>query len=88
MTPRPAIVVCMMLWAGLTAAGQDSVVSRTPDRIERLQQWIEAVERHESGEADDALMRVASWDRTILWNVWIDSNAIVSLVREPDVLAL
>ena len=81
MTPRPAIVVCMMLWAGLTAGGQD----RTPDRVERLQQWIEAVEQHELGEADEALMRVASWDRTTLWNVWIDSNTIVSLAREPNI---
>jgi tetratricopeptide (TPR) repeat protein len=80
--PHPAIVVCMMLWAGLTAGGQD----RTPDRVERLQQWIEAVEQHELGEADDSLQRVASWDRTTLWNVWIDSNAIVSLAREPNVL--
>ncbi len=82
MKPRPAIVVCMMLWAGLTAGGQD----RTPDRVERLRQWIEAVEQHELGEADEALMRVASWDRTTLWRVWIDVGAIVSLIREPDVL--
>jgi tetratricopeptide (TPR) repeat protein len=78
---RTAIVVCMMLWAGLTAGGQD----RTPDRIGRLQQWIQAVEQHELGEIDEPLQRVASWDRNTLWLVWMDVGTIVSLVREPDV---
>src|SRR5688572_16870223 len=76
----------MMLWGGLTARGQDSAVSRTPDRIERLRQWLEAVEQHQPGSADEALQRVASWDRNTLWQVWMDVGATVSLVREPDVL--
>ncbi len=82
MTFRTAIVVCMMLWAGLTAGGQD----RTPDRIGRLEQWLEAIEQHRLGEPDESLLRVASWDRNTLWLVWMDVGTIVSLVREPDVL--
>jgi tetratricopeptide (TPR) repeat protein len=82
MRPRTAIVVCMMLWATLTAGGQD----RTPDRVERLRQWLDAVEQHELGEADESLLRVASWDRATLWRVWMDVGAIVSLVREPRIL--
>jgi hypothetical protein len=76
----------MMLWVGQTARGQDSLVSRTPDRIERLRQWLDAVEQHEPGSADESLLRVASWDRNTLWRVWMDVGTIVSLVREPDVL--
>jgi Flp pilus assembly protein TadD len=71
----------MMLWASPAAGGQD----RTPDRVDRLRQWLEAVEQHELGEIDEPLMRVASWDRTTLWVVWMDVGTIVSLVREPDV---
>jgi tetratricopeptide (TPR) repeat protein len=71
----------MMLWAGLTAGGQD----RTPDRIDRLRQWLEALEQHELGEIDTPLQRVASWDRNTLWLVWMDVGSVVSLVREPDV---
>jgi len=74
-----------MVGAGHTANAQDSV-SRPPDRIGRLEQWLEAVERHEPGAADDPLMRVASWDRTTLWRVWVDLLSLVSLVREPEVL--
>jgi tetratricopeptide (TPR) repeat protein len=80
--PRPAIVISMMLWAGLTAGGQD----RTPDRVDRLRQWLEAVEQHELGEVDEPLQRVASWDRNTLWLVWMDVGSIVSLVREPNIL--
>jgi hypothetical protein len=79
------MVIVMVIWTGTTARGQDSVVSRTPDRIGRLEQWLEAVEQHEFGTADDPLMRVASWDRRTLWLVWQDVGAVVSLVREPDI---
>ena len=61
-------------------------MSRTPDRIDRLRQWLDAVEQHEPGAADESLLRVASWDRTTLWRVWMDVGTIVSLVREPDIL--
>jgi hypothetical protein len=71
----------MMLWAGVTAGGQD----RTPDRVDRLRQWLEAIEQHELGELDEPLRRVASWDRNTLWLVWMDVGTIVSLVREPDI---
>jgi tetratricopeptide (TPR) repeat protein len=74
-----------MLWTGSVTQGQDSAVERKLDRIDRLRQWLDAVEEHEPGVPDDALMRVASWDRTTLWRIWIDVTSIVSLVREPDV---
>ena len=86
MIVRTGIVIGMMLWAGQAAGGQDSILSRTPDRIERLRQWLDAVEHHELGLPDDPLLRVSSWDRATLWRVWVDVGAIVSLIRDPDVL--
>jgi hypothetical protein len=75
-----------MLWTGSATRGQNSAVDRPPDRVDRLRQWLDAVEQHEPGAADDALLRVASWDRMTLWRVWIDVGSIVSLVRDPNVL--
>jgi tetratricopeptide (TPR) repeat protein len=82
---RTALVIVVMLWTGSTTRGQSPAVDRTPDRVDRLQQWLDAVDQHEPGVADDALLRVASWDRRTLWRLWIDIGTIVSLVREPSV---
>ena len=83
---RTALVIVVMLWTGSATRGQGSAIDRTPDRVDRLSQWLDAVEQHEPGAADDALLRVASWDRMTLWRVWIDAGTIVSLVRDPNVL--
>jgi len=85
-TLRTALALVLISWTGLAGGAQDSVVTRKLDRLDRLQQWLDAVEQHEFGTADDPLMRVASWDRNTLWLVWQDVSSVVSLVREPDVL--
>jgi tetratricopeptide (TPR) repeat protein len=75
-----------MLWACEVGDAQDQLVAKAPDRIERLRSWLDAVDQHQLGEPDEPLLRVASWDRTTLWRVWIDVGAVVSLVREPAIL--
>jgi len=81
---RTAVALVLISWSGFAGA-QDSLVTRKLDRIDRLEQWLDAVEQHELGAADDPLMRVASWDRNTLWLVWQDVSSVVSLVREPDI---
>jgi len=83
---RVAAVVVLMLWTGHLVHGQDSVVSRPLDRMDRLREWLDAVEQHEPGSGDEALLRIASWDRAMLWLVWMDAGSLVSLVREPGIL--
>ncbi len=80
-----ALVIVVMLWTGSATHAQDSAVERKIDRIDRLQQWIDAVEQHEPGVLDDSVQRVAAWDRTTLWRVWVDVGSIVSLVRDPNI---
>jgi tetratricopeptide (TPR) repeat protein len=74
-----------MLWTGSVTRGQDSAVERKIDRIDRVRQWVDAVEQHQPGLPDDALLRVAAWDRATLWRVWADVGSIVSLIRVPNV---
>jgi len=53
-----ALVIAVMLWTGSVTRGQESAVERKIDRIDRARQWVDAVEEHEPGAADDALLRV------------------------------
>ena len=55
-------------------------------RIERLEAWIAAVERHEPGELDGSTRLVNEWGAGELRFLWYDVTSLVSLVREPDVL--
>ncbi len=82
---RTAVALVLMSLSGFEAGAQDSLVTRKLDRLDRLQQWLDAIEQHELGAADDPLLRVASWDRSTLWLVWQDVSSVVSIVREPDV---
>jgi tetratricopeptide (TPR) repeat protein len=47
--------------------------------------WLEAVERHVPGNADDPVLLVRDWDGATLRLIWVDFTTIVSLIREPDV---
>jgi hypothetical protein len=73
-------------YEGGAPQGKDlSSASKPRSRIDRLEEWIAAVERHEPGSADGPVMNVAQWGQTELQQVWIDVRSIVSLVLKPDV---
>ena len=84
MRVRTTVFIVVTLWAAPLVAGGQGSVLRKLDRIDRLEQWLDAVEQHELGTADDPLLRVASWDRNTLWLIWQDISSVVSLVRDPD----
>jgi tetratricopeptide (TPR) repeat protein len=52
-------------------------------RLIRLEQWLKAVMRHEPGTTDDAAERVSAWSNSELRALWIDTNVVVQLVRNP-----
>jgi tetratricopeptide (TPR) repeat protein len=57
----------------------DSTV--TPERINRFERWLKAVDRHEPGTTDDALEDVASWPTADLRPLWADVKFLAALMR-------
>jgi len=85
-------VAFVLLAACWTAAGQmrrsgeplslDTAVDDvTNDRIQRLKQWLNAVDRHEPGAHDDAVIDVGKWSNGELRGLWIDSYVLAQLMR-------
>ena len=52
-------------------------------RLIRLEQWLKAAMRHEPGTTDDAAARVSAWSNSELRALWIDTNVVVQLIRNP-----
>jgi tetratricopeptide (TPR) repeat protein len=59
--------------------------SQTVSRMERLEQWLTAIERHEPGTSDPPALLVRSWNADDLRWLWIDLNTVIKLMRDPDV---
>jgi len=53
----------------------------TNDRIQRLKQWMSAVDRHEPGATDDPAIAVGGWSNAELRGVWIDVYVLTELMR-------
>src|SRR6266851_5801754 len=89
---RVLFAVALILFATCgTSTGQprrSGVPSSSPrevtvpaDRLDRLQRWLKAVDRHEPGEQDEALAEVAAWTNTELRGLWIDVHVLSQLMR-------
>jgi hypothetical protein len=55
------------------------------DRVDLLEAWLEAVDRHRPTDADESVQRVAGWSARELQVLREHYETIVSLIREPDV---
>jgi tetratricopeptide (TPR) repeat protein len=55
-----------------------------PDRIARVQRWLEAVVHHRVGTFDDSAMEVTSWSDAQLGVLWTDLQALTGLMRNID----
>jgi tetratricopeptide (TPR) repeat protein len=82
-----ALAVLMSAMAQRSPLAQVAVTPAPPPslRIERLEQWLQAVERHQPGELDDHVKEISEWGAESLRLIWVDTTSLVSLVREPDI---
>ena len=68
-----------VLGHGILAAGQ----SKSPSRIERLQTWFAASERHEPGKADGLVAMFDVWRPEDFEWLSVDVNVVLALMDDP-----
>ena len=68
------------------AAVQDQArdPTRPESRIDRLEAWLAAVERHEPGTADEPAVSVRLWPRADLQELAADLSVVVRLIDDPQ----
>jgi hypothetical protein len=52
-------------------------------RLDRLQEWLAAVDRHDPGTPDGPAVEVRSWSSRELSALWIDVDGLAQLMRNP-----
>jgi tetratricopeptide (TPR) repeat protein len=79
---RLALAVLLVVVTDGAALAQN----RDP-RLDRVQQWLKAVMRHEAGTVDDEASLVGSWGNNAVRTLWVDTNILVQLTRNPKGVA-
>jgi tetratricopeptide (TPR) repeat protein len=69
--------------SGLPALPTPPEISASAERLDRLQRWLSAVDRHEPGEQDDAVTEVGGWTNGDLRGLWVDVTVLSQLMRSP-----
>jgi tetratricopeptide (TPR) repeat protein len=59
-----------------------------PDRVDRLDRWIRLAARHIPGEIDPPLEEIAAWPNDELKQLWLDTEALVRLIRAGHSLSV
>ena len=76
------LAVCL---AVLLAPSLGAQTDRAPkhSRVDRLEQWASALERHQPGALDDALRVLDSWTASDIAELQITFNSLLQLIRDP-----
>ena len=56
-------------------------VSVSVDRLDRLERWLKAVDRHDPGDDDDPVIDVGGWSNEELRGLWVDLTVLAQLMR-------
>jgi hypothetical protein len=78
------VLVCLAAVAPAPVRAQTTSPQRL-SRIERLERWVEAMERHQPGEEDAALRSLDAWTAPDLADVKITFSSLLALIRDPSV---
>ena len=85
---RRARLVLAVVCLGVCAAARVSAQIERPakySRLQRLEQWTAALERHQPGEADGALGTFADWTAREFAELKITFYSALQLVKDPAI---
>jgi hypothetical protein len=74
-----ALLSALALLAVLAARPSSQAVSR----VDRLEQWLTAIERHEPGSSDSPALTVGPWNADDLRWLWVDLTSVIRLMHDP-----
>ena len=83
----PVVCLVVLLLPRLVIAQTPSpggAEERRASRLDRLEQWTTAVERHEPGRPDDALRVFAGWNSADVGELSISIYSALGLLRDPS----
>src|SRR5262249_651645 len=85
MSVWPALIGILLFVGSGQSADQRVLAERgvADERLDRLEQWVKAVARHEPGLVDDAATMVGSWPARDVRVLWVDATALAGLIRDP-----
>jgi len=94
-----SVVLCVCLFgagevpvAGQRSTGRSIASAPVPlevekGRVERLERWLKLAARHTPGEDDEELGEIAGWPNPQLKALWLDTNALVQVMRRVGKLS-
>ena len=74
-------LAAVLLCAGAAAIAAEPTVSR----VDRVEQWLKAVLKHEPGTADEAVDNVSPLPAHAVRTLWIDVNNLALLMSNPRI---
>lgn len=79
----PALVLALVIALGASPGASGLQAEAEVHPLALLGQWLSAIERHQPGEADAAVLAVAAWPRSDLRQLSSDIQVLVAVVKNP-----
>src|SRR6476469_3332945 len=82
---RLTLAAVCLATATVATLGAQTDTPQKYSRLQRLEQWTTAVERHEPGQADGALNTFDDWSARAFAELKITFYSALALVRDPAI---
>ncbi|HEY6233845.1 MAG TPA: hypothetical protein VIW69_01915, partial [Candidatus Elarobacter sp.] len=82
---RRLLLVAFVVLASVAspAAADQSRPKDSDPRLQRVEQWLNAVLHHQPGMDDAAAGQIGAWPNSDLRVLWVDASVLVQMMRSP-----